>query len=56
MRPVLDRVQFKSISGAQCDMLTSEFSVWKIEAAVRDCVSDKSPGSDGFKFMFVKRV
>lgn len=50
-----DGVQFKSISDAQSDMLTSEFSVLEIEATVRECDGNKSPGPDGYNFMFVKK-
>lgn len=55
MRPVLDGVGFKRISKAQSVLLTCEFSVEKIEAATRDYDSNKSPGPNGFNFMFIKK-
>lgn len=54
-RPVLDGIQFKGISGAHSEMPTSEFSVMEIEVAVWDCDNNKSPGLDGYNFMFIMK-
>lgn len=53
-RPTLDGISFKQVSDSDNAILTAPFSEDEIKAAVWDCGSDKSPGSDGFNFRFIK--
>jgi hypothetical protein len=42
------------VSAADNDNLVAPFSLEEIEAVVRECDGNKSPGPDGFNFAFVK--
>lgn len=54
-RPALDGIHFNRILGDQCNMLTADFSLLEIEAAVWNYDNNKSPGLDRFNFMFIKK-
>ncbi|KAK2356246.1 hypothetical protein QL285_093594 [Trifolium repens] len=54
VRPNLDGIQFPLVSAADNDNLVAPFSLEEIEAVVRECDGNKSPGPDGFNFAFVK--
>ncbi|KAK2413305.1 hypothetical protein QL285_036031 [Trifolium repens] len=53
-RPNLDGIQFPSLSAADNEILIAPFSLEEIEAVVKECDGNKSPGPDGFNFAFVK--
>ncbi|PNX85672.1 cysteine-rich receptor-like protein kinase, partial [Trifolium pratense] len=53
-RPVPANVEFKTISNADQENLTREFSEEEVRKAVWECESSKSPGPDGVSFEFVK--
>ncbi|GKV40368.1 hypothetical protein SLEP1_g48023 [Rubroshorea leprosula] len=55
-RPVLNGINFKQISTAQANLLTSPFSEEEIRKAVWDCGCSKAPGLDGFNFLFFIRM
>ncbi|GKV11964.1 hypothetical protein SLEP1_g23173 [Rubroshorea leprosula] len=55
-RPVLNGINFKQISTAQANLLTSPFSEEEIKKAVWDCGCSKAPGLDGFNFLFFRRM
>ena len=46
---------FQKISQHQNDRLTARFQEEEIKQAIWDCGSDKSPGSDGLNFNFIKQ-
>jgi len=50
----LEKVNFNTISEADNEMLTSDFTEEEIRAAIWGCDSSKSPGPDGFNFGFIK--
>ena len=54
-RPVLNGIRFRAIGQQQNDMLVGAFFEEEIRAAVWDYESEKSPGSDGLNFKFVKQ-
>jgi hypothetical protein len=51
-RPRLDGVPFKGVSEADNVGLVAPFSLEEIEDVVKDSDGDKSPGPDGFNFVF----
>lgn len=53
-RPTLDRIQFKQLSEREAENLTEPFTMEEIKEAVWSCESSKSPGPDGFNFLFIK--
>ncbi|KHN31828.1 hypothetical protein glysoja_044309, partial [Glycine soja] len=53
-RPNLDGVHFNVLSPTQRKMMVQPFNEEEIRCAVWNCGSDKSPGSDGFNFKFIK--
>jgi len=54
IRPELPGISFRGISMQQNDMLVRAFQEDEIKLAVWECGSDKSPGSDGLNFKFIK--
>jgi hypothetical protein len=55
LRPSLDGLTFPSLSEEANVTLISPFGLEEIEEVVSDCDGNKSPGSDGFNFNFVKK-
>ncbi|GAU36760.1 hypothetical protein TSUD_213250 [Trifolium subterraneum] len=55
VRPTLEGVEFNSLSEEDNRGLTSPFTLEEIEEAVRDSDGNKSPGSDGFNYAFLKK-
>lgn len=53
-RPVLDRIQFKTLTRDDNLFLSVAFSLDEIKDVVWSCDGDKSSGSDGFNFRFYK--
>lgn len=53
-RPKLDGVTFKTIQQSDNEMLISSFEEDEIKRAVWDYEDNKSRGSDGFNFKFIK--
>lgn len=53
-RPKLDGVTFKTIQQSDNEMLISSFEEDEIKRAVWDYEDNKSQGSDGFNFKFIK--
>lgn len=54
IRPVFEGLDFKRLGEQHEHILTDPFSTAEIDAAVAACDSSKSPGPDGFNFMFIK--
>ncbi|XP_058776630.1 uncharacterized protein LOC131650952 [Vicia villosa] len=54
-RPVLDGVDFKSLSVEEAVGLEKPFLDSEIKEAIWDCGGDKSPGPDGYSFLFFKK-
>lgn len=54
-RPTLEGVDFNQISEEEGNMLTTEFTIKEIDAAVQNCNSNKSPGPNGYNFAFIKK-
>ncbi|XP_058734137.1 uncharacterized protein LOC131605849 [Vicia villosa] len=55
VRPVLDGIFFKSISAEEAMDLENHFLEGEIKEAVWECGADKSPGPDGYSFLFIKK-
>ena len=53
-RPTFEGLDFKRLDCHHEHILTDPFSISEIDAAVAACDSSKSPGPDGFNFMFIK--
>ena len=53
-RPKLDGVNFLMLTGGDNDLLVAPFSLFEIEAVVKESDGSKSPGLDSFNFAFVK--
>jgi len=53
-RPMIDGLQFQSLSYAEGGGLIKPFSVEEVKASIWDCDSFKSPGPDGINFGFFK--
>lgn len=51
----LDGVPFSPISVTQSAALTCSFDMEEIRSVVWNCEGDKSPGTNGFNFRFIKR-
>jgi hypothetical protein len=54
VRPGVENLEFNGLSVAECSSLTKPFSEAEVKAAIWDCDSFKSPGSDGINFGFFK--
>ncbi|KAK2440720.1 hypothetical protein QL285_012099 [Trifolium repens] len=54
MRPGVENLRFRRLSGAEGSGLIRSFSESEVKAAVWDCDSFKSPGPDGVNFGFIK--
>ncbi|XP_058759859.1 uncharacterized protein LOC131633157 [Vicia villosa] len=54
-RPTLDGIHFKSISREEAEGLEKPFLEFEIKKAVWECGGSKSPGPDGFSFLFLKK-
>jgi hypothetical protein len=54
IRPGVENLRFRTLSGAEGSGLTKPFSESKVKAAVWDCDSFKSPGPDGVNLGFIK--
>jgi hypothetical protein len=54
IRPGVENLRFRTLSGAEGSGLTKPFSESEVKAAVWDCDSFKSPGPDGVTFGFIK--
>ena len=52
--PKLDGVPFPSLSVEENERLIAPFSLFEIESVVKESDGDKSPGSDGYNFAFIK--
>lgn len=52
--PTLDGVPFIKLSENENARLCANFDPQEIKEAVWDCASDKSPGPDGYNFLFIK--
>lgn len=52
-RPLLEGIQFNSMSAADNDMLTRPFLVEEIKEAIWECDDNKSLGPDRFNFSFL---
>ncbi|MCI17629.1 LINE-1 reverse transcriptase like, partial [Trifolium medium] len=55
-RPNLDGIVFPMLSDADNSWLVRPFAMDEIEAVVKECDGNKSPGPDGFNFAFVKAL
>lgn len=53
-RPKLDGVNFNAIRQQHNDFLVEPFDELEVRDDVWDCGSEKSPGSDGLNFRFIK--
>jgi hypothetical protein len=53
-RPKLDGIDFPQLSNEKVEELTAVFSFEEITYVVKDSDGSKSPGPDGFNFMFIK--
>jgi hypothetical protein len=54
VRPGVENLRFRRLSGVEGSGLTRPFSESEVKAAVWDCDSFKSPGPDGVNFGFIK--
>lgn len=54
-RPKLDGVDFASIFDADSFSLAELFSLEEIELVVKESDGNRSPGTDGFNFAFIKQ-
>ena len=54
LRPNLDGISFNVLTPNQRDMMVEPFKEEEISSAVWACGNDKSPGPDGFNFIFIK--
>lgn len=54
-RPILDGINFNSISREEMAELEKPFLEHEIKEAVWNCGGSKSPSSDGFSFLFFKK-
>lgn len=54
MRLNLDGISFMSFSETSARSLEENFSIEELKEAVWSCAGDKSPGSDGINFRFIK--
>lgn len=55
-RPTLNDLEFKKLFPWQAEKLIEPVSRDEIDSAVSSCDSQKSPGPDGFNFLFVKQA
>ena len=51
-RPILDDVDFSSISVEDANWLDRPFEEEEVFAVIHDCNGDKAPSSDGFSMAF----
>lgn len=54
-RPKLLNSNIRKISSLDSSFLESPFTMEEVKSAVWNCGSDKSPGPDGFTFLFLKK-
>lgn len=54
-KPLLDGIYFNSISGEEAAEIEKPFSEIEIKKAVWECSGEKSPGLDGYSFLFIKK-
>jgi hypothetical protein len=54
VRPGIDGLNFRKLSGAHAGNLVRPFTVEEVKQAVWDCDSFKSPGPDGINVGFIK--
>ncbi|XP_058732648.1 uncharacterized protein LOC131604205 [Vicia villosa] len=54
-RPVLEGISFSSISREEAMDIEKPFLECKIKEAVWECGDSKSPGPDGYSFLFIKK-
>ncbi|XP_058784290.1 uncharacterized protein LOC131659066 [Vicia villosa] len=55
VRPLLDGIDFKAISSEEAVGLEKPFTEYEIKKAVWDCGGNKSPGPDGYSFLFINK-
>ncbi|XP_058747155.1 uncharacterized protein LOC131620159 [Vicia villosa] len=55
VRPTLDGIHFRSISGGEASEIEKPFLENEIKEAVWNCGGEKSPGPDGYSFLFLKK-
>ncbi|XP_058752224.1 uncharacterized protein LOC131625381 [Vicia villosa] len=53
-RPVLDGIPFNSINSLEAADIEKPFLEAEIKEALWECGGDKSPGPDGYSFLFIK--
>ncbi|XP_058762983.1 uncharacterized protein LOC131636396 [Vicia villosa] len=53
-RPLLEGIDIRSISVEEGLLLEKPFQESEIKEAIWDCGGDKSPGPDGYTFLFIK--
>lgn len=55
IRLTLEGIRFQTLNQQQNDILTGSFREEEVREAVWECGRDKSPGSDGLNFKFIKK-